>query len=157
MTEQTPGNRREPTDSEEPTTAPRAPGDPAASRDPGRPGDPADSTAADPVTVESAPATPAPTGDSPTAGPSVPGRSGRWRALVGRPGRERYLAAGLAGLVVLVGLGGFLVGRASVDEGPGPIGVSHQWRHGPVPGGVPDRPFDGDRGPGPGFVPGAPS
>ncbi|ABL79956.1 MULTISPECIES: hypothetical protein [unclassified Nocardioides] len=121
--------------------------------------------------TEQTPADRAPSGDrtEPTApdraaDPSgadraVPDRASRWRTLVRRPGPEGYLAAGLSALVVLVGLGGFLVGRASVDEQQGPTEVGQQWRRGPLPGDLPDPPFGGDRdgGYGPGIVPGAPS
>jgi hypothetical protein len=66
--------------------------------------------------------------------------------------------------MVLVGLGGFLAGRASVDEQPGPAEFGQEWRHGPQDGDLPDRPFDGDSdgdsdsgGFGPGAVPGTAS
>jgi hypothetical protein len=65
--------------------------------------------------------------------------------------------------MVFVGLGGFLAGRASVDDDPAPTEVGQQWHQGPQQGDLPDRPFDGrdgdsdGDGDGPGFVPGTES
>lgn len=94
--------------------------------------------------------------------PDVPERSDRWRALLARPGHRARLAAGVSALVVLVGVvgvGGFLLGRASVDD-PTPAEVGQQWRHGDLDGDggdgreLPGRPFDGAPDGAPGTAPG---
>lgn len=141
MTEQTPsGNRWEPADPQQPV-------------EPGAPGAPVD---------------PAYAAQTPPPAPADPERPSRWRALLRRPGRETWVAGALSALMVLVGLGGFLAGRASVDEQPGPAEVGQEWRHGPQDGELPGRSFDGDDngdtggdtggdGLGPGAVPGTAS
>lgn len=136
MTEQTPsGNRWEPTD---PQDQPVPPASPAA---------------LDPVAP--------PTAETPPPAAADPERRGRWRTLLRRPGPAAWLAAGLSALVVFVGLGGFLLGRASVDDSPAPTEVGQQWRHGPGEDDVPERSLDDrddDRdGDGPGSAPGAES
>lgn len=106
------------------------------------------------------PAASAPPAPPPAA--VVPERHGRWRAVLRRPGQQSWIAAALSAVVVLVGLGGFLLGRASVDE-PSPTQVGQQWRHGPGDGDLPDRGFapgdqDGDQdGSAPGGLPGTQS
>ncbi len=127
MTDQTPsGNRWEPTDQ----TAPIGP---------------SEAIAADAAPEEPPPATETPTGlETPPPASAVPEQRGRWRALLRRPGRQGWLAAGVSALMVFVGLGGFLAGRASVDDSPAPTEVGQQWRHGPDDGDLPDRPFSGD-------------
>lgn len=92
--------------------------------------------------------------------PDVPERPGRWRPVLARPGGQARLAAGVSALVVLVGVGGFLTGRASVDD-PTPTEVGQQWRHGDLDsdGGdgreLPDRPFGGAPDGAPEVAPGA--
>lgn len=114
MTDQTPsGNRWEPTDPDVPATTATAPTEAAS--------------------------------ETPPPAPADPERPGRWRTLVRRPGRQGWLAAGLSALVVLVGLGGFvggfITGRASVDERPHPAELGESWHRGPDRGELPERPF----------------
>ncbi|CAI9400659.1 hypothetical protein [Nocardioides sp. T2.26MG-1] len=135
MTEQTPsGNRWEPTDPQDQPVPPVSPAAP------------------DPVEP--------PTAETPPPAPADPERRDRWRTLLRRPGPAAWLASGLSALVVFVGLGGFLLGRASVDD-PAPSEVGQQWRQGPPQQGeLPGRPFDdpdGDDGDGPGLAPGTES
>ncbi|HEY0949097.1 hypothetical protein [Nocardioides sp.] len=113
--------------------------------------EPADAQPVDPAT----PADPAYAAQTPPPAPADPERPSRWRALLRRPSRETWVAGALSALMVFVGLGGFLAGRASVDEQPGPAEVGQEWRHGPQDGDLPDRPFDDGDGDGDGFGPGA--
>ena len=103
MTDQTPsGNRREPSD-------------------------PHEREARSVPDAEATASAPAPMTPPPAA--AVPEGPGRWRAMLARPGRQGWLAASVSVVVVLVGLGGFLAGRASVDD-RAPAEVGQQWRHG---------------------------
>ena len=95
--------------------------------------------------------------ETPPPAPADPERPSRWRTRLRRPSRQTWVAAGLSALMVFVGLGGFLAGRASVEEQPGPPEVGQEWHRGPGQGDLPGRPFDGDSyGPG-GSVPGTAS
>ena len=134
MTDQTPdGDRWEPTGTPDPSQAPeppRAVGDETA---------PLASSGAIPPPPSYPPPPPMTSLESSRPAPS--GREG-FRAALRRPGRAGWIAAAVAALVVLTGVGGFAVGRATVDDHGLPVRVDQQWHH---PG--PDRSFgDGDGG-----------
>ncbi|HYF73031.1 MAG TPA: hypothetical protein VD864_09425 [Nocardioides sp.] len=107
---------------------------------------------ADPGTPATAPAEGAASVATPPPAPAVPERRSRWRALLRRPGRQAWLAAGLSALVVSVGIGGFVggfvTGRASVDDRPGPVELGESWHGGPGGVELPERPFGDEDDPG---------
>lgn len=94
------------------------------------------------------PETPAASGAA--TAPTAATRGERLRRLLARPGRPTWLSGAAAALLVFVGAGGFVAGRASVDEHGGPTQVDQGW-HRPGPQlGDDDRQYDGDDGTGDG-------
>ena len=127
-----------------------------------------DATATPPATPLTAPPVGPPVGPPPAAPPTaqagapVPGSEPPTQRRFPRPGRTALTAGIAAAALVLVGAGGFVAGRASVDDHRNGFQVDQEWRRdGQFPGapgqGIPGQGIPGQgTAPGEGTVPGAP-
>jgi len=123
-----------------------------------------DATATPPATPLTAPPVGPPPAAPPTAqaGAPVPGSEPPTQRRFPRPGRTALTAGIAAAALVLVGAGGFVAGRASVDDHRNGFQVDQEWRRdGQFPGapgqGIPGQGIPGQgTAPGEGTVPGAP-